>query len=180
MFFKFLALLFLVIFLIKIINPKTIPQLKTVWKFIKQLFIILFRYVVKGFIHGIILLWNHTVYVVGLSLVATIILFAAVFFISYYPNYTFEGLWSTFKHHAFDLYVVSFFVMTYLLGLLEAFKQKHGMSLHDSMKRRFQTFTFDFGQSRSSYNEHNNSNSTNGQYVYDEETQEYRYEGDIK
>lgn len=176
MFLKIIALVFLFIFIIKLFNTDTIPYLRTIWNFIKKFIKTFIYYFVKSFVYGGFLLIKQTVYVVGTSLFVTLGLILIVFFIAQYPTYTLGDFWQTFKHYSIDLYVLSFFTTTYILGLVEVIKQNGGISIHDSIKRHMGVFNFNFEDKTHQSTSNNQNQSTKGQYVYDEETQEYRFE----
>lgn len=172
MFARGIAILFLFIFLIKLINPKTIPALKEVWAFLKSFFITLISYVSKSFVMAGYLLMKQTVYVVGTALMASAFLSCLVFLIATFPHYSLASFWSFIKKSWLDLYVLSFFLTAYVLGLIEVLKHKN-VRIRERLKGYFRGFTFTIPGRNSSSRSHT---KTKGRYVYDEETKEYRYE----
>ena len=178
MFFRFIALLFLIIFLIKLLNPNTIPYFKNILQFIQTFFYTVISYFFKNIAMGGYLLFKQTVYVVGSALGASIFLTVVVFLISYYPDYTFSLFWTTLKQDWFNLYVLSFFLTTFILGLIEILKENGSFS-KERIKGYFKGFTYTIhGDKGDEEKKENDRVQTKGHYVYDEETKQYRYEED--
>jgi hypothetical protein len=159
-FLRVISILFLIIFLIKLINPKVVPYLKdffhsmgTLIRFTSYLFF-------NSFFYGANLLMKRTVYVMTVVIFVTLFLTSAVTLYITYDQLSFTLFYNVFKSSVFSLYVFSFFVSTYLLGLYEVLKEK--TSFHNKL---IDSFRFKFMRMQ----------QKSGKYVYDEVHNRYTY-----
>lgn len=154
-FFTAIAIFFLVLFVIKLFNPKVFPflykGLKKLWEFIRYTFTLL----IKSSIYTINLTFKRTIYVVGLDL-----LFALALNITITTIVTRDPqLWlDIFVKQLLSTYVLSFFTFTYLIGLYHYLKKKS-----NEKQSIFTYWKSIFRSSKKSY------------YTYDESTNKYTY-----
>ncbi len=158
-FFSTIALLFLFLFIIRLLGPKVFPYLKKVLDVIWDFMISAGLLFIKSSLYTIILVFRRTVYVIGLDIIIGLLInLAIVIFVV--P--TKPGLWLTlFYHNLLDTYVFSFFIFTYLIGLFEYLKSK------DLRNFKITDFIKSFQVKKEK-----------GKYIYDEEHNKYVYHED--
>lgn len=159
LFFKVIAILFLILFLVKLFNPKLFPYLKKGYETVIEFISYTFNLLIKSSIYTINLLFTRTVYIIGLDLVFAF-LFNILLTLYVYPHFNLK-VWSTlFKNNLINCYVLSFFVCTYLIGLYQYLKVKKNLNIN----------FYDFIQKKL-----NKDSSKKNTYTYDEETNKYTY-----
>jgi len=169
MFFRFIAILFLLLFFVKLINPKVIPYFKETWAFIKDLFFTTLRLFTRSFASAFQLLLQRTVYVVGIDLLSALAILFIVYFYVYFPSYPIAGLWLVFKNHFFDLYILTFFAGSYIIGMVELLKQGGTIDWQKTFNKIF------FARSVRMPFRERQEGTEDSHYVYDETTGEYKY-----
>lgn len=170
MFLRFIAILFLILFLIKLINPKVFPFIKDAFDNVIHFIGYTFRLFFESSIYTVNLVFSRTIYVVGLDILIAFILNIIITTIAY-PNINDFNTWFTLlKQNAIDVYVFSFFYFTYVIGLLTYMRRDQGTiskfisifrnkTINNSLKKD--------GIKRNDKNE--------GTYEYDEKNDTYKY-----
>lgn len=160
MFLRIIAYTFLFIFFIKLINPKVIPYLKDIWTVVKSVFRYTFFVLTNGFFYAIHLLVSKTVYMMSIVIVSTIIITITLSVYLNFNTLSFNGIWNSFQDLIINLYVWSFFVVTYLIGIIEVIRKKQ--SFKEKVIIKFNTKIDEFTRNK-------------GKYIYDEEQEIYTY-----
>lgn len=159
LFFKVIAILFLILFLVKLFNPKIFPFIKKGYETLIEFISYTFKLLIKSSIYTVNLLFTRTIYIIGLDLVYAL-LFNILLTIYAYPHYNPKIWFILFRNNLINSYVFSFFVCTYLIGLYQYFKVKKNISIN----------FYDFIQKKI-----NKDASYKGAYTYDEESNKYTY-----
>ncbi|QVK17074.1 hypothetical protein KHQ81_09255 [Mycoplasmatota bacterium] len=159
LFFKIIAILFFILFLIKLFSPRFFPFIikgyETVIKFCNYTF----KLLIRSSIYTVNLLFTRTVYIIGLDLLFAL-LFNILLTIYVYPHYNLKIWFSLFKTNLINSYVLSFFVCTYLIGLYEYLKVKKNININ----------IYNFIQKKL-----NKASTKQGSYTYDDQTNKYTY-----
>jgi hypothetical protein len=159
MFLRFTALLFLILFVIKLFDNQTIPFLRASFHKIVDFIIYTFKLWLKSSLYTLHLLLNRTVYIIGLDIVIALVLNFIVIVIAY-PTFNLSIWIKLYFQNLFTMYVFSFFMCTYIIGLYNYLKRKTDFN-----------FTFIKHNFRKKVNKQKN----NGFYTYDDKTNEYTY-----
>jgi len=154
---RIIAIIFLIIFVIRLFSLKTIPYLQEALRKIFDFLKFTFKLWLKSSLYTINLLVNRTVYIIGLDILL------AVVFNFILTSITSSGLnikiwFKLYFNNLFNVYIFSFIFFTYLIGLFTYLKNK------ENFKFTFKKFTF-----------FNTNKNTSGTYTYDEKTNEYIY-----
>lgn len=155
MFFKIIAIIFLIIFLIKLFSIKTIPFLKKTFNKFIDFCTYTFKLWVKSSLYTLHLLYKRTVYVIGLDILFALI-FNFILMLIVNPAVNIRIWFKLYFRSLFNTYVFSFFFFTYIIGLFTYLK--------DDLPFKFSNFIF--------FKKTSKSNAT---YIYDEKTNQYIY-----
>ncbi len=157
LFFKFIAVVFLVLFLVKLFNPKIFPFIKKGFQTTLDFFGYTFKLLIKSSLYTIHLLFSRTVYVIGLDIVFALLL-NIILTIIIYPHFDLNIWLTIFKNNLFNVYVLSFFIFTYLIGLYEYLKVKNNLSIKFTHFLKNKFFI---------------KKDPDGHYTYDEKSNQY-------
>ncbi|MDF2700426.1 MAG: hypothetical protein K0Q49_1984 [Haloplasmataceae bacterium] len=158
MFLNAIAIFFLILFLIKILSPNVFPVIRRFFNHLLTYINEIFKILLNSFLRSITLLITKTVFVVGIVVLATLVI-STVYTTIKYPNIMEIKTWFFhFKDNILNIYVYTFFLGTYILGIMDYLKDKSTIS------SKFM-----------SYIETQFRNKNQKQYVYDEETKKYIY-----
>jgi hypothetical protein len=167
MFFKFIATVFLVLFIFKILNPDVIPYMQKFWKIVNSVVKTTFYLILNGFILGFHLVIKRTIYVVGIALVVTVLFNLLVSGIIHFQQFNLSNFFSTFWDQFFDFYVLFFFLSTFILGIVEVLFKKQ--TVKGKMVNKFYAEVNKFQYTRV-------SKPKEETFVYDEESKKYHYD----
>jgi len=160
--FKWIALFFLIVFLIRLINPSVLPYVKRVWLFVKQVMKFTISLLFNSLYFALHLLIRRTVYVIGTVLICTILFTLFITIIVYGKDFSLNYLLFVMKHSVLDIYVFNFFTITYLLGMIEVLTKDKRFKDHIISKIP-KEFVWP-------------KNNRQKKYIYDQETGTYRYD----
>lgn len=159
MFSKFIALFFLVIFIIKLFNPNFFPYINKGINAILAFFRYTLKLLIESSLYTFYLLFTKTVYVIGLDIIFAILInIVIIIYVS--PGFDINLWFILLKNNLFSSYVFSFFTFTYLIGFYQYLKVKT-----DIKPNLFKIFNVRY----------KSNNSKQGHYTYNEDTNDYTY-----
>lgn len=157
LFLEIVAIIFLIIFIFKMLYPKVLPAIGRGFNRLFKLIGKGFKILVESFFYTIYLLITRTVYMVGIIIIVSLLLGILFTFINN-PINSFSSFFDAFKNSILIIYVKTFFIGTYILGFINY------IIVRGKIKQNFFNFiTLKINRNFSK------------KYFYDEATNKYTY-----